>query len=107
MAPDAIDREEKMAKYRHSFHRRARWRLVTRLMARDGENCTICGDLLDRHLRDFNGPLYITFDHILPRSHGGTTTFQNLRLAHSRCNSLRGNDPIAVDVEGAEAIEAA
>lgn len=77
------------------WHRRERWRLVTRLMARDGEDCTICGEHLDRRLRDQDHPQYVTFDHILPRSLGGPDTFANKRLAHRSCNEARGNDPIA------------
>lgn len=76
------------------WHRRERWRLVTRLMARDGENCTICNKPLDRHLRDGDHARYITFDHIVPRSHGGTDRPDNLRLAHQQCNRERGNDPL-------------
>lgn len=67
---------------------------ITRLMARDGLNCTICDQPLDRALRDQNGPRYITFDHITPRSRGGLTDFGNLRLAHRACNERRGNDPL-------------
>lgn len=86
-----------MAKHNRPRHRRMRWRLVTRLMARDGTNCTICSEPLDRHIHDCHAPMYVTFDHIVPRSHGGLTTYKNLRLAHSRCNSARGNDPITDD----------
>lgn len=82
-------------KWGRQNHRRERWRLVTRLMARDGQNCTICDEPLDRHLRDENDPRYVTFDHILPRSLGGNDAFANKRLAHQACNRERGNDPIA------------
>lgn len=68
-------------------------------MARDGTNCTLCGEPLDRRLRDENHPLYITFDHITPRSHGGLDKLSNLRLAHQQCNNTRGCDPIAPSEE--------
>lgn len=84
-------------KTRGFWHRRERWRLVTRLMARDGRNCMICGEPLDRHLRDFNHDRYITFDHVMTRSAGGLSKFDNLRLAHQRCNRERGNDPLIED----------
>ncbi len=70
-------------------------------MARDGANCTICGEALDRHLRDFNHPRYVTFDHITPRSAGGTDKQDNLRLAHQQCNRERGNDPLIEEEEAA------
>lgn len=81
------------------WYRRERWRLVTQLMARDGVNCQICGEPLDRKIQDHAHPRYITFDHIVPRSHGGNDTPTNKRLAHRRCNEQRGNDPIAHDEE--------
>lgn len=35
----------------------------------------------------------VTLDHVLPVSLGGQYELGNLRPAHSRCNSDRGNDP--------------
>jgi 5-methylcytosine-specific restriction endonuclease McrA len=67
-------------------------------MARDGDRCTICHDLLDRALRDFHHPRYITFDHIVPRSAGGLSDLANLRLAHQHCNHARGNDPLVEEL---------
>lgn len=83
-----------MSKYRGRSHRRERWRLVTRLMARDGVNCTICNEPLDRTIQDPQHPSYITFDHVLPRSLGGNDAVTNRRLAHKNCNERRGNDPL-------------
>lgn len=76
------------------WYRKHRWQLVTRIMARDGQNCMICGEQLDRRIRNETSPHYITFDHILPRSLGGGDELANKRLAHQRCNQDRGNDPI-------------
>lgn len=33
-----------------------------------------------------------TVDHVVPRSRGGQTVPENLRLAHRRCNGWRGNE---------------
>jgi 5-methylcytosine-specific restriction endonuclease McrA len=34
--------------------------------------------------------MYITFDHIVPYSHGGTADLYNMQLAHKACNEARG-----------------
>lgn len=83
-----------MAKAKRFWYSKIRWLNVTRLMARDVGNCAICGSQLNRKLRDHDHPLYVTFDHIVPRSRGGGNELGNLRLAHSSCNSARGNDPL-------------
>lgn len=83
-----------MAKARRLFHHKWRWQRVTKLMARDGEKCTICDEPLSRKVKDPYDKQYITFDHIVPRSHGGNDLLPNLRLAHQVCNMKRGNDPI-------------
>lgn len=56
------------------------------LVKRDGVLCWICGRFMPEEDR--------TFDHVIPRSKGGTGALTNLRLAHKRCNSKRGDkDP--------------
>lgn len=37
--------------------------------------------------------LRATFDHIVPRSKGGSDKPENLQLAHASCNKIKGNDP--------------
>jgi 5-methylcytosine-specific restriction endonuclease McrA len=88
-----------VGKARKMFNSKRRWLRVTRVMARDGDKCAICKEPLDRKIRDFNHPRYITFDHITPLSLGGTDLFGNIRLAHRRCNCERGNDPIMPEDE--------
>lgn len=83
-----------MAKVRRLFHKKWRWQRVTKLMARDGQNCMICRCSLSRKIKSPHHNQYITFDHIVPRSHGGTNQLHNLRLAHRLCNMRRGNDPL-------------
>ena len=78
------------------FRRKARGLLLTRLLARDGDKCALCGLTLDRHLRDELHPDYVTLDHIVPHSSGGADDFSNLRLAHKRCNETRPQGAIPV-----------
>lgn len=47
---------------------------------RDGRNCLFCDATAD-----------LTLDHIIPYSHGGPDTVENLRVLCRRCNSIRGN----------------
>jgi 5-methylcytosine-specific restriction endonuclease McrA len=49
---------------------------------RDKGICQLCGKAVTA--------LY-TLDHVIPQSHGGSTTLSNCRLAHIACNSRRGN----------------
>jgi 5-methylcytosine-specific restriction endonuclease McrA len=90
-----------VSKVKRHWHRKWRWQRVTKIMARDGSSCSICGKPLARGYRDPNHESYITFDHIVPRSRGGASDLGNLRLAHRSCNTLRGNDPIPPEQEAA------
>lgn len=49
---------------------------------RDGGKCHICGGVVSRD--DFN------LDHLIPLSRGGEHSYQNVALAHPRCNFSRG-----------------
>lgn len=40
-----------------------------------------------------NDPKFATWEHIIPRSRGGTNELINLVLAHYECNQKRGNQP--------------
>lgn len=80
------------------WNQKRRGLAITRLMARDGKDCTICGDELDRREPEpWRNPRAISFDHIVPRSAGGHSDLSNLRLAHRSCNMERGNDPLVED----------
>lgn len=58
-----------------------------------GTVCHLCGQ-----------PGADTADHLLPRSHGGDDSLDNLRPAHHRCNSSRGNRPIPAATPTLDAI---
>ena len=58
---------------------------------RDAWTCQLCFEPVERDLRggDYN-PWSPSLDHIIPRSHGGADSWENLRLSHAWCNSVRG-----------------
>ena len=49
------------------------------LFLRDGFQCQYCGDFDE-----------LTFDHLIPRSKGGRTTWENIVTACSPCNLRKG-----------------
>jgi 5-methylcytosine-specific restriction endonuclease McrA len=51
------------------------------LLSRDGHTCQYCGTP--------DGPL--TVDHVVPRSRGGQTAWENCVVACARCNHRKGN----------------
>jgi 5-methylcytosine-specific restriction endonuclease McrA len=71
---------------------RAQWR--DRLLREQNGLCGLCGNrfpepgLLDSSVDIGFAP---TFDHIVPKAHGGEDALENLRLAHRACNHIRGN----------------
>lgn len=57
--------------------------LCERIAERDNHICHICKQNVKKDER--------SVDHIVPRAFGGTNADSNLKLAHSRCNSNRGD----------------
>jgi 5-methylcytosine-specific restriction endonuclease McrA len=51
------------------------------IMRRDGFQCQYCGAT----------DVPLTIDHVLPRSRGGTDSWENLVCACIRCNNLKGD----------------
>lgn len=69
---------------------------IERLMKRDRKTCYLCNgkcDLNDRTVDSMGyvtvGPNYPSIDHVTPVSKGGTHTWDNVKLAHHYCNSLK------------------
>src|SRR5260221_8311817 len=50
---------------------------------RDSMRCQYCGEQFASH--------ELTFDHVIPRSEGGTTVWTNVLTACLKCNGLKGN----------------
>ncbi len=53
------------------------------VMTRDGFSCQYCA--VDLPMRD------LTYDHVLPRSRGGRTTWENVVTACKPCNHAKGD----------------
>lgn len=69
---------------------------LTRLFNRDAGQCWLCGgrcDYSDKEIRDNGvtvvGYNYPSIDHVIPLAEGGLHSWDNVRLAHWRCNSLK------------------
>lgn len=56
--------------------------------------CHLCGEVMAISKTRSDEDSYATFDHLLPRSKGGTGAQENIKLAHKRCNVKRGNKPL-------------
>ena len=50
------------------------------IFKRDGNRCQYCGT-----------PEHLTLDHVIPKSRGGKTNWDNLATACKRCNSRKGD----------------
>lgn len=61
--------------------------LISYLNKRDRGRCGIC----HRLVRDKQGPMRPSIDHIIPLSRGGTHELTNVQLAHYRCNLEKHN----------------
>jgi 5-methylcytosine-specific restriction endonuclease McrA len=59
------------------------------LFLRDNFSCQYCGNLFDSN--------YLTFDHVIPKSKGGKTRWENVVAACSKCN-LRKSDLLLAQV---------
>lgn len=62
-----------------------RTRLRARLLDQNGDRCWLC----HYPFAQIDTP---TLDHLIPDSYGGRVVFENIRLAHARCNHRRGTD---------------
>lgn len=72
---------------------------LTSLIKRDKNVCHLCGGKCDR--KDYTltnqgyfiaGESYPSIDHVIPVSKGGTHTWDNVKLAHMSCNSVKSDN---------------
>jgi 5-methylcytosine-specific restriction endonuclease McrA len=61
----------------------------TKVFARDGWQCRLCGGRLDERLA-YPHPQSPSVDHIVAKALGGLDVSSNLQAAHLRCNVLKG-----------------
>ena len=68
-----------------TYQKRARRVAFTRynVFLRDRFTCQYCGDTLPAS--------QLTFDHVVARSHGGRTSWENVVAACAPCNTAKGN----------------
>lgn len=73
------------------------------LFDRDKGKCWICGDICD--FEDFTrnedgkfivGANYPSIDHVFPLSKGGLHSWDNVKLAHHYCNTLKSNKVVSL-----------
>lgn len=64
---------------------------LDKLMIRDKGICYLCNSIvgMDEH---HNHNLYGSIDHVIPVSKGGTHTWDNVRLAHRICNTIKSDE---------------
>lgn len=71
-----------------------------KILLSQNPNCHLCGfpvlfpGVKVKQIPELFHILRSTIDHIVPKSFGGTRDLCNLRLAHNKCNSIRGNKTI-------------
>lgn len=63
-----------------------------------GWRCHLCGEPMTHPRKEKGSPLRATRDHLIPRSHGGTSAPWNLKAAHAICNTKRGNSPLPAEM---------
>lgn len=70
---------------------------LQKVAERDHNQCQICGlfvdwsDYIQKDTSKICGRMYPSIDHITPISLGGLHSWDNVQLAHRKCNSRKGN----------------
>lgn len=77
----------RLVRYVHVPRRLRRQVTNTFLFARDGYSCQYCG----RHRRELKPRQFLTRDHVVPVSAGGSNVWRNVVTACSPCNNRKGN----------------
>lgn len=89
-------------RHQNKWHMKDGYRLqfpLDEIYKRDKGICYLCGEPCDWN--DYEekdgiivyGNKYPSRDHVIPKSKGGRNTWENIRLAHRICNSLKSDSP--------------
>ncbi|WP_312093771.1 HNH endonuclease [Niallia sp.] len=82
-------RRELIRRKRIMANGRVDWSIsIERLLKRDGSICYLCHKSFDLYT-DTNDDYYPSIEHVIPISKGGTHTWDNVKLAHRKCNTLK------------------
>lgn len=80
---------------------------LAKLRKKEKDTCHICKekcDISDYEISDegyfIAGERYPSIDHVIPVSKGGTHTWDNVRLAHRRCNTIKSDKIIYEESSG-------
>lgn len=71
---------------------------LDKLFERDDGVCHICKEEVKMNLHS-NHNEYGSIDHVIPVVNGGTHTWDNVKLAHRICNTLKRDNEITIDEE--------
>lgn len=89
-----------MGKWRRNLSLPRRWQ-KSHLIKKYGNICSVCEE-------PFLNKKEITIDHVIPESKGGLDVIENMKLAHDRCNQLKGNmtpEEFVIFQRGGELVE--
>lgn len=64
---------------------------INRLIKRDGFKCYLCNKDTNKN-KDYNHDDYPSVDHVKPLTKGGTHTWDNVKLAHRKCNREKSDN---------------
>ena len=79
--------------------------LIVDIIERDGLQCYLCGKETALECKSRHDPLRLSMDHIVSLGNKGTHCHENLRIACSICNSIKGlleNEETAKTYKGAK-----
>ena len=84
-------RKETARRKRIAKNGKVHWDIsIERLMKRDKSICYLCKGQVDKRI-DPNADNYPSIEHVIPISKGGTHTWDNVQLAHRKCNYLKSD----------------
>ena len=87
-------RKETLRRLRIKENGKVDWDIsIERLIKRDKGICYLCGKHVDIRLEP-NHDLYPSIEHVVPVAKGGMHTWENVKLAHRKCNYLKSDEII-------------